>query len=117
MVFDTATGQETLTLDGPRGSFDHVVFSPDGKRLVAGGLEVKVWNAATGPEILRTHKESVGGVAFSPDGKRLAFLTRDAWVKVRCRHRQGNPFHSRAAASTFRQRRELQPGRRATRCR
>jgi WD40 repeat protein len=49
-VWDTATGQEILTLKGHTGHVTSVAFSPDGKRLASGGKVVKVWDAATGQE-------------------------------------------------------------------
>jgi eukaryotic-like serine/threonine-protein kinase len=63
-----------------------VVFSPDGKRLVSGGLDntVKVWDAQTGQEILtiKSHTDAVSSVAFSPDGKRLVSGSWDNTLKV-----------------------------------
>jgi WD40 repeat protein/tRNA A-37 threonylcarbamoyl transferase component Bud32 len=59
-----------------------VAFSPDGKRLASVGFymllggkcELKVWDTATGNEILslKTFPVNLYQVAFSPDGKRLA---------------------------------------------
>jgi WD40 repeat protein/serine/threonine protein kinase len=52
-----------------------LAYSPDGKRLVAGGLDriVRVWDVTTGKELFRLgpHTGTVSGVAFSGDGKRL----------------------------------------------
>lgn len=50
-------------------------WSPDGKRIAAGGHTeaVTVWNAA-GSTLLLTldgHPESIGGIDWSPDGRRL----------------------------------------------
>jgi eukaryotic-like serine/threonine-protein kinase len=49
-----------------------LAFSPDGKRLATAGGSLKVWDAATGKEILTLRGGAGTGVAFSPDGTRLA---------------------------------------------
>jgi tRNA A-37 threonylcarbamoyl transferase component Bud32 len=55
-----------------------VAWSPDATRLASAsgdgdrGGAVKVWEAATGKEVLAIHlKEAVRGIAWSPDGNRL----------------------------------------------
>ena len=62
-----------------------MTFSPDGERLAtSAGRTVRVWNAATGQEILTlpSLEGFVTRIAFSPDGKRLAAASRDGSVKV-----------------------------------
>jgi WD40 repeat protein len=85
-VWDTATGNETLTFKGHTGPVVGVAFSPDGKQLASasGDRTVKVWDAATGQETLafKRHKDPVLGVAFSPDGRQLASASGDQTVKV-----------------------------------
>jgi WD40 repeat protein len=85
-VWDAATGQLALTLQGHAGPVTSVDFSPDGKRLASasGDQTVKVWDAATGQLALtlQGHTLSVASVAFSPDGKRLASASHDLTVKV-----------------------------------
>jgi WD40 repeat protein/tRNA A-37 threonylcarbamoyl transferase component Bud32 len=102
-VWDATSGQEQLTLSGLMNTVTSVCFSPDGKRLAsASGVwdnkkevqayvagEVKVWDSATGQELLalKGHTTRVNSVCFSPDGKRLASgagdpldRQRPAWV-------------------------------------
>ena len=80
LLFDAKTGKLARTLIG---TADHAVdFSPDGRLLAGGGLDVSrvnVWDAATGALLfgLKTG-EAVGStgriesIAFSPDGALLA---------------------------------------------
>ena len=81
-VWDAATGQGLLTLQGLAGNVMCVAFSPDGQRIAtAGGPrgtgrhpgEVKLWNAVTGEWILDLigHDDCVWSMAFSPDGRRI----------------------------------------------
>jgi WD40 repeat protein len=83
-VWDTATGQLRFTLQATPAWA--VAFSPDGKHLATGSASgaVKLWNAATGQEILalKGHRGGVGGVAFSRDGRRLVTGSHDKTAKV-----------------------------------
>jgi WD40 repeat protein len=85
-VWDAASGQELLTLEGHDGKVNTVAWSPDSQRLAtaSGDKTVKVWDAATGRELLtlRRHTGSVLSVAWSPDGKRLATGGGDQTAKV-----------------------------------
>jgi WD40 repeat protein len=85
-VWDTATGQKTLSLKGHTGPVYSVAFSPNGRQLASasGDQTVKVWDAASGKEILTfdRHTGEVYGVVFSPDGKHLASAGEDRTVKV-----------------------------------
>jgi WD40 repeat protein len=96
-VSDTTTGKELLSYRGHRWTVCSVAFSPDGSRIVSadnpgsflayhGG--VKVWDAATGQELLAPvtlDRSLVGGVvsvAYSPDGKRLLVGGPDGTTKL-----------------------------------
>ncbi len=74
-VWDSASGQELLSLQGHTSWVPCVVFSPDGTRLASCSHDktVKVWDASSGQELLslQGHTGVVWGVAYSPDGKRL----------------------------------------------
>src|SRR5262249_40969286 len=94
LVWDTATGKESLVIDAPVRTWDaargkevsvlnnqyhNVAFSPDGKRLTAsiyGDAPLRIWDAATGKELLALGNRGFK-VAFSPDGKRLAAAAGD----------------------------------------
>jgi len=85
-IWNTVTGQETLSLKGHTNAVSCMAFSLDGKRLAAGSYDrtVKVWVTATGKDIstLRGHTDFVSLAVFSPDGKRLASAGNDKTVKV-----------------------------------
>ena len=69
-------------LEGDLFRFHHVVFSPDGKRLLAGGgdwqqggvCQVTIWDVASRKQVgkLIGHQFAVLCIAFSPDGKTIA---------------------------------------------
>ncbi|MBN3943729.1 caspase family protein, partial [Nostoc sp. NMS9] len=78
--------QEQNRLEGHSNWVYNVVFSPDGKTIASASADktVKLWNAATGKEIitLKGHSNSVNSVAFSPDGKTIASASADKTVKL-----------------------------------
>jgi WD40 repeat protein len=63
-----------------------VAFSADGSRLATtgGDGQVKVWDAATGTELLNLsgHTSSIWAVAFNREGSRLATASLDGTVRV-----------------------------------
>jgi WD40 repeat protein/tetratricopeptide (TPR) repeat protein len=82
-VWEAAGGRE-VAVCGPlrRGDFGQVIFSPDGKYLVASSDKVTVWDPATGREVraLEGSPDIANKVAFSPDGKLLAAAGNNAVV-------------------------------------
>jgi WD40 repeat protein len=83
-VFDTATGKELYRL---QNEWAHsIIFSPDGKLLVAasGDDSVKIWEAASGRLLraLEGHKELVRSVRFSPYGDLLVSGGGDNEAKI-----------------------------------
>jgi WD40 repeat protein len=71
-----------IVLEGHTRAVRDQAFSPDGKRLATASDDetVRIWDAATGQELLRFDSprdgipgyRGIGCLAFSPDGKRLA---------------------------------------------
>ncbi len=70
-----------FTLYGHTQGVRAVACSPDGTRLLTGGLDntARVWDARTGAMLLTLtgHKGQVRAVAFSPDGKRVVTGSAD----------------------------------------
>ena len=93
-VLDASSGKELMTLSGHEAQIWSKSYSPDGTKIVSGGLDktVRLWNAMTGTEImtLRGHGDSlefprrsaVSSVAFSPDGKLIVSGSWDCTVKI-----------------------------------
>lgn len=78
--------QVQKSLDDHPSGVDHIAFSPDGKRLVAGcGQTVKVWDMASAKPIVTfdaADNNRVEGVAISPDGKTVASCGLDHALKL-----------------------------------
>jgi WD40 repeat protein len=68
-LFDARDGRLVRTLDYDGVQPNSVAFSPDGRRLAAGGIRVRLWDVATGQPALTL--AGPGLATFSPDGRRL----------------------------------------------
>ena len=72
-VWDLKTGQEVCRMLHGANS---VAFSMDGKLIVSGGDDIRIWNAETGEIIkqipINTTTGNIRAIVFSPDGKLLA---------------------------------------------
>src|SRR5262249_50581560 len=93
-LWDTATGQEVLSLHGHTEWVFDVAFTPDGERLASASWDrsVRVWDGRPwrpgekrGEETLTLadgHQDSVNAVVFHPREPRLATASTDGTVMI-----------------------------------
>src|SRR5262249_27104961 len=85
-VWDGSTGQRLPGFAEPVEAVACVAFSPDGRRLVAGGLYAagSVWEVASGARALTLsgHYKGVRSLAWGPNGRRLATGGMDGTVTL-----------------------------------
>jgi WD40 repeat protein len=73
-LWDAARGTEQAQLQTAEPLFmSYLTFSPDGKRLAAGGPHgIRIWDVEARKELHRFADLSVSSLTFAPDGKTLA---------------------------------------------
>ncbi|MEZ5400115.1 MAG: c-type cytochrome domain-containing protein [Bryobacteraceae bacterium] len=85
-IFDTATHELKITIQGHTDCVYGLAFSPDGTMLATSSYDklIKLWNPATGAAIrtLKDHIDAVYAVEFTRDGKRLISGGADRSVKI-----------------------------------
>jgi WD40 repeat protein len=73
-VWDLASGEEVLTLEGHSGSVEAAAFGPDGT-IATGGSDgtLRLWDAATGEQqmVLRCRDGMVADIVFDPTRDRV----------------------------------------------
>ncbi|MFC1761790.1 protein kinase [Planctomycetota bacterium] len=76
--------QAFMTITPHQGLLRSVCFSPDGRRIISGGKDIKVWDAMTGVEFMTfgSDKDESSRISVSPDGKMIASASGDNSVKV-----------------------------------
>src|SRR5262249_4695866 len=91
-LWDVARGQSPADLEGDRFRFQCVTFSPDVRRVLAGGGDWKpggvsqavAWDVAGKGQVLKLvgHQGTVLSVTYSPDGKVIATGAQDRTVRL-----------------------------------
>lgn len=73
-ILDAETLEELMRLPGDAASSRASSWSPDGRRIAtAFGKEIKIWDVATGQEVMTLATTGrVGRVSWSPDGRKIA---------------------------------------------
>jgi WD40 repeat protein len=87
-IWDAATGEELVTIEGTQTGVMSLAFSLDGTLLAAGSRKpanaIFVWTVATGKKnvVLRGHTDTINDAVFSADGRLLASASSDQTVRL-----------------------------------
>jgi dipeptidyl aminopeptidase/acylaminoacyl peptidase len=90
LIVDTATGKVSATWKGHGDTVRSLCFTPDGKRIIAGGGvsgaigQVRVWDVPSSTETLvfGDHTDIVNQAAISPDANTVITASSDKSLKV-----------------------------------
>jgi WD40 repeat protein len=106
-IFDTSSGEERANWAGGLDQVHALAFSPDGRRLAAGGDDhvIHIWDAVTGKPLTqcRGHTSKVLSIAFRQDGSQLVTAGHDGTVRQWDARtgRQVEPPYDRHTAEVF----------------
>lgn len=82
-VWDTVSGRELVRLEGHAGHVLAAAFSPDGRQVLTGGMDMtaRLWDAATGRPIV-VLKGHTGRAAWARSIARDTKLNREVAIKI-----------------------------------
>jgi WD40 repeat protein len=105
-ILDASTGQVVLTIQAHTAGVFAIAWSPDGSRLISGGLypddSVRVWNAINGQPIFEFTNQGIDilVVSWSPDGNRFLAIPAEPPPVAQVRDAgTGNPLFSIATGT------------------
>jgi WD40 repeat protein/uncharacterized caspase-like protein len=84
-LWDVDSGTLIRTFDEGRPQCVSAVFSPDGQRVLAGGIfdvAAHLWDVASGKEIRRFEHPGITAVRFSPDGRWVVTSNADGTLTI-----------------------------------
>lgn len=82
-VWEIESGKRLQTFESRSGQMS-LAWSPDGKYLASGFINISIWDTTTGKvfKTLKGHDYYVYSLAFSPDGKLLASASLDTTIGI-----------------------------------